>query len=278
MKHVTTVNSLGFVRNRPVAVLVALAVVLIAGLYMALSTLLGTAATARDEVYERIVARGTLRVGMDASFPPFEFSGADQSLQGFDVDLANELAARLQLRADFVTTGFDALYPELAAEHFDVILSALPFDRMRTRDVAYSDIYLYGGEVLIVRADQPDIKTPADLSGRVVGVEFGSSAEVLAKQAERRSGYRVESFESLDDAALALEKGGVQALMADAVSARLLRRAHRTLVIAEKPVGSEPNYVLAMPLNAPQLLVSVNQQLRAMTKDGTLARLVDKWF
>ncbi|TMC58113.1 MAG: transporter substrate-binding domain-containing protein, partial [Chloroflexi bacterium] len=145
MKRVTTVDALGVVRNRRVAVLVALAVVLIAGLYMALSTLLGTATTARDEVYERIVARGTLRVGMDASFPPFEFSGADQSLQGFDVDLANELAARLQLRADFVTTGFDALYPELAAEHFDVILSALPFDRMRTRDVAYSDIYLYGG-------------------------------------------------------------------------------------------------------------------------------------
>src|SRR5207247_7820906 len=113
MKRVAALDPLGFGRNRRVALLVALAVVLVAGLYMALSTLLGTATTARDEVYERIVARGTLRVGMDASFPPFEFSGADQSPQGFDVDLANELAARLQLRADFVSTGFDAFYSEL---------------------------------------------------------------------------------------------------------------------------------------------------------------------
>src|SRR5205814_10112584 len=152
-------------------------------------------AVVRDEVYERIAARGTLRVGMDASFPPFEFGGQDQSLQGFDIDLANELAVRLQLRADFVTTGFDSLYPELAAEHFDIILSALPFDRTRTRDVAYSDIYLYGGEVLVVRADEPTMATLSDRRGRIVAVEFGSSAEVLAQQAERRSGYRVQRFE-----------------------------------------------------------------------------------
>jgi ABC-type amino acid transport substrate-binding protein len=259
-------------------VLSALVFALLLIALVALPSLIGTGAPARDEVFLRIVERGTLRVGLDASFPPFESLGEQQTLQGFDVELADELARRLNLRAEFVTTGFDALYPELAAEHFDVIISALPFDRTRTRDVAYSDIYLRGGEVLVRRAADPAVKGLPDLQGQVVGVELGSNAETVAHQFERRNGYRVQSFENLDDAARALESGAVRAIVADAVSARLLRRTHDSLAIVEPPVGDEPNYVVAMPVNAPQLLASVNRQLRAMDRDGTLRMLVDKWF
>jgi len=146
------------------------------------------------------------------------------------------------------------------------------------RESSSSGLLICGGEVLVVRVDEPNIKMLADLRGRFVGVESGSSAEVVAQQAERRSGYRVQDFESLEDAALALEQDRVQALIADAVSARLLRRNHRTLTITGQPVGDEPNYVIALPLNAPQLLDKINQELRGMTRDGTLPGLVDKWF
>ncbi len=257
--------------------IVALCFISVLAAFIALPSLLDRGAAARDEVYERIVARGTLRVGMDASFPPFESLDA-QALVGFDVELANELARRMNLRAEFVTSGFDSLYPELSADHFDVIISALPFDRLRTRDVAYSDIYFRGGEVLLVRADENRIQQLSDLRGQVVGVEFGSSAETLAKQFERRSGYRVQNFSTLDEAELALERGDVQGVIADAVSARLMRRVHGQLRIADQPVGSDPNYVIAMPITSPQLLAAVNKQLRAMDKDGTLKMLIEKWF
>ncbi|MCA1553354.1 MAG: ABC transporter substrate-binding protein [Chloroflexi bacterium] len=195
-------------------------------LWLALSTALGGGAAAADEVYARVVSSGVLRVGMDASFPPFESVDERQQLVGFDVDVANELAKRMSVRAEFVTTGFDALYPELAAQHYDVVVSALPYDRTRTQDVAYSDIYFRGGEVLVVRAEQSHVKELSDLNGQVVGVEVGTSAEALAHQLERRNGYRVQSYNSLEDAARALESRQIAALIADAISARLLRRAH----------------------------------------------------
>ena len=245
---------------------------------MAAPAWLGTAAPTRDEVYESIMARGALRVGMDASFPPFEFTGEQQMPEGLDVDLATALSQHMGLRVEFVTVGFDTLYPELAAGHFDLIISALPFDRTRTRDVAYSDIYFRDGEVLVLRADEGQIKALSDLKGQVVGVEFASSAETVARQAERRSGFQVRTFETLDAAARALEEGAIQAVVADAVSARLLRRAHASLRIAEQPVGDEPNYVVAMPINAPLLLAAVNRQLRAMDQDGSLKAILDRWL
>lgn len=237
----------------------------------------GPAAVTLDEQYARIAASGVLRVGMDASYPPFESFGADD-ITGFDADVARELARRMNLRVEFVTTGFDALYEELAAGHFDVIVSALPYDRQRSRDVAYSDIYFRGGEVLIVRADDTRRKALGDLGGALLGVEFGTNADTLARSLQRRNGYRVQSFPTLSEAGAALDAGAVDALLADAVSARLLRREHPGVRIAGAPVGDDPNYVIAMRLTAPTLLAVVNRHLRAMVQDGTLARLADRWF
>ncbi len=237
----------------------------------------GSAVVAPDEQYARIVRSGVLRVGMDASFPPFESFGADE-ISGFDADLARELARRMSLRAEFVPTGFDALYDELAAGHFDIIVSALPYDRQRSQDVAFSDIYFRGGEVLLVRTGDAKRKSLADLGGSRLGVEFGSNADTLARSLQRRNGYQLLNFPSLAEAGAALDSGAVDALLADAVSARLLRRAQPGVQIVGAPVGDDPNYVIAMRLTAPALLAAINRHLRAMAQDGTLARLTDRWF
>jgi len=233
--------------------------------------------TTRDEHFERIKTSGVLRVGMDASFPPFE-SMSDDGVVGFDADIARELARRMSLRVEFVTTGFDALYAQLTAGHFDVIISALPFERLRTRDVSYSDIYFRGGEVLLARADDLKRKTLADFNNQRIGVEIGTGAEVLAKKLERRNGYRTQSYTSLEDAARALESAEVQGVIADAVSARLLRREHPQIKIVGEPIGDEPNYVIAMPITSPQLLAAINRHLRAMEREGVLKLLIEKWF
>lgn len=237
----------------------------------------GDAELTRDEHYARILAAGVLRVGMDASFPPFEHQQGD-ALAGLDVDLAHELANRMGLRVEFVGTGFDALYEQLAAGHYDVVISALPYDRLRTRDVAYSSIYFRGGEVLVTRSGDREVSSLASLRARPLGVELGSNADTLARRLQRRNGYRLESFPSLDAAADALEAQSLDAVLADAVSARLLRRARPSLSLVGERVGDEPNYVIAMPLTATKLLAALNMHLRAMERDGGLAALIARWL
>ena len=102
-------------------------------------------------LFERILASGVLRVGMDASYPPFETENADGTCAGYDVDLARALAARWGVRAEFVNVHLDGLYDALRAGKCDVIISAIPYDRTMTRDVLYSTAYLNAGLVLVVR-------------------------------------------------------------------------------------------------------------------------------
>ena len=231
-----------------------------------------------DANFARIVASGSLRTCLDPSFPPFEVTGEGSEIVGFDADLARELARRMSLRAEFVLTGFDALYADLAAQHCDMIISALPYDRLKTRDVAYSDVYFRGGAVLLVRSDDTQVKSLADAGGKLVGVELGTNAETVAKQLERRNSFQAVRFNSLEDAARALEVGTVRAVIADAVSAHLILRSHSQLKVLDPPLTDEPNYVAAVPIDSPSLLETVNRHMRAMAKDGTLQRLVAKWF
>jgi ABC-type amino acid transport substrate-binding protein len=235
-------------------------------------------APAQDEFYARVRASGVLRICLDASFPPFEFIGDNQQVSGFDPDLSREIANRMSLRVQFINTGFDSLYAELAAGHCDIIISALPYDKLRTRDVGYSDIYFMGGEVLVVSGDGLAVPRLSEMNGRTIGVELGTPAEALARRLQRRNGYQLRSFSTMGDAATALERGDVHAVLADAVSARLLLRTYGALRIADEPVGSEPNYVAAVPVDAPAFLAAINSQLRAMVRDNTLKQLMSRWF
>ena len=91
--------------------------------------------------------RGVLRVGLDASFPPFESLDEDGQVVGLDADIARAIADDLGVEVQFVNIGFDGLYDALLIKRVDVLLSGLPVDPYRTGDVAYSANYFNAGQV-----------------------------------------------------------------------------------------------------------------------------------
>src|SRR5690606_9916121 len=103
---------------------------------------------------------------------------------GYDVDLAQALAKTWGLEAEIVAVGFDSLPDTLKAGKIDSIVSAYPFDERLTQDYAFSAPYFDAGVRLAVRAGSP-ITTVADLSGRRVGVEWGSMGDMLGRQMQR---------------------------------------------------------------------------------------------
>jgi polar amino acid transport system substrate-binding protein len=108
----------------------------------------------KDETWERIQQNGIMRIGIDASYPPFEDIDQEGNLVGFDIDLSHELGRRFGVDAEFVIISFDGLYDALQVERVDLLLSALPFDPRLTEDVAYSHPYFNAGQVLVVREDE----------------------------------------------------------------------------------------------------------------------------
>ncbi|MGC8839527.1 MAG: ABC transporter substrate-binding protein, partial [Anaerolineae bacterium] len=169
-----------------------------------------------DRSLERIFAQGVMRVGMDPSFPPFEnVHGETGAIEGFDVDLAWALGKELgDVRPEFISIGFDALYDALWARRVDLLISALPVDPLLTEDVAYSRPYFNAGLRVLVRADLPEVRAVEDLAGRRLGVEWGSEGDLKGRELRQQlPGLGLVPYVSAEEAFAALVRGEVDALL-----------------------------------------------------------------
>lgn len=247
-----------------------------AGLWLLLRTL----PEAVDPTWERIEETGIVRVCTDPSWPPFEFMDERTGqIVGFDADLGRLLAARLapNVQARFVTVGFDSLYDALLSDRCDLVLSALPYEPMRTEDVAYSMDYFNAGLVLVAQENTAGIQELADLAGRVVGVEWGFVPEGDSRQRLFFQNLGLRRYDTAEGALQALQSGEVEAVLVDRISALAYLRDCQGLQIVGEPV-TDLNYVIPIRPDSFQLLEEVNRVLRELGEDGTLERLQDRWF
>lgn len=233
----------------------------------------------QDPVWDRIRAEGVLRVGMDASYPPFENVDSQGQFSGLDVDLAEALARRWGVQVRYVNVHFDGLYDALRSDKFDLIVSALPYDRTMTRDLAYSISYFNAGQVLLVQGEQTELATFADFGGRRVAVELGAEGHQLARALARDQGLSVEVLPAreLEGALALLRAGEVSAVICDRVAATTCMQQDSGLRITGEPLTQQPYVIAALP-TAPVLMQEVNGALQEWQNDGYLDGLQDKWF
>lgn len=232
-----------------------------------------------DPTWERIHREGVVRVGMDASFPPFEVVDDEGRFSGLDVDLATSLAERWGVGVRFVNVHFDGLYDALHADKFDLIISALPYDRTMTRDVAYSVSYYDAGQVLLAAASRADVRSVEDLDGRLCGVELGSEAHQLVRRVARDRGLSIEVVAAREAGELPerLLSGELDGVVCDSLSAHDWMTRWPDLRVAGPPLTSDP-YVIAARPTSPELLNQVNLALQEWRATGLLEELQGRWF
>jgi polar amino acid transport system substrate-binding protein len=233
-----------------------------------------------DPTWEQIQASGVLRVCMDPSWPPFEsVDEASGQIEGLDVDLARRLAARLSpgVRAQIVPVGFDGLYDALLTGRCDVVFSALPYEPLRTEDVAYSVAYFNAGLVLVTRQDAVGIEQLDDLADRVVAVEWGFVPEGDSRQRSFLDSLGLRRYETTQDALRAVQSGAVDAAIVDRIAALTYLGECQGLQVVGEPI-SDVNYVAPMRPDSFRLIQEVNRVLLEMRRDGTLEGLEEKWF
>jgi polar amino acid transport system substrate-binding protein len=233
----------------------------------------------RANPLKRIQASGTLRVALDPSFPPFEFVDAAGQVAGLDVDLARAIAARLGVKAHFVTTGYDALYDALTVGRADVIISALYPDPTRMQTFAFSPSYFNAGEVLVVREDSPIASVPADLAGRQVALVFGTEAHMVALRWEQTmstppiliTGDTPETITSVLAASI------VDAIILDNVTAQMALVHTPGLRVLPAPITDEP-YTIAARKEDAKLVETISTILEEMQTSGELDAVIQRWM
>ncbi len=236
----------------------------------------------QDPVLQQVQASGVWRVALDPSFPPFE--SLDETTGkpvGFDVDLAQAIAARWGVRAEIVPAGFDELVDAVAAHRVETAISALPVTPWRVKEVSFSNPYVEAGLLLAAPPGSP-ITGTAGLAGRRVAVEWGSEGDAQARalQGQLRPHATVVPLESPDAALSAVAGGKADATIIDAISLAVFNRtaqAPARLKAIGPPLRSDP-YVIVVPRDAGALLQAINDALVALEADGTLPKLRAKWL
>ena len=259
-------------KSRFAALLAALA--LLSGVVVLSACSSSDSGSSDGSVDSELITSGTLTVGSDIPFPPFEF-GKGPDYQGFDIELVDELAKDLDLKVKIQDTGFDTIFTDVAQGKFDLVASASTITPDRQKTVNFSDPYYEAEQALLVPPDS-DIESVDDLSGKTVGAQDGTTGEAYAK--DETDAGEVRGFPNGPSAISALRAGQVDATIIDQpVAQDALDKGQTGFEIATTiPTGEL--YGLAMAKKNTALLDAVNNSLEKMKEDGRLADLYQKWF
>lgn len=223
---------------------------------------------------------GVLRVGTYFVNPPFEYIWHGRRV-GFEVDLMNEIARRLGMRAEFVDTQWEVIIQQMQDNRYDCIVGGITITPARCKTLNYSIPYMTTTLSLVVNVRKtPRIRSLNDMKDAIVGVQAATTDYDVAMKMQRHGQIkevRVYSFDRIANAMTDLAGGQITAVMkVFPVAARMAHQTPGLRIVAQVPHDPQP---LGIGFNKdnPGLLAAVNQALHAMLADGTCARLARRW-
>jgi len=247
----------------------------VAAFVLLLSGAAGFSCTSSEEgTLAKIRRTGILRVGTDATYPPFEtVDPATGRLSGFDVDLIRALAERLPARVEFVVVPFDGIVPGLKSGKYDLIISAMTITPERARQVLFTQPYTVAGQSIVVRSDDTVLHGAMDLVGKRIGCQLATTGELEAKKVAQA---RVVSFDAIGSAFRDLENGNLDAVIADTPTARIFIRDHQTLRLAGEPLTREEFGMAVRPQDR-DLAAAIDGALAELRAGGSMSAIEEQW-
>jgi len=238
-----------------------------------------TAPATKPATLRECAASGVLRVGSDASYPPFEsVNEKTGKVEGFDVDLITAIGQKEGFQVDVRNALFDTIFTALSYGQYDLVLSAATITDERKQTVNFSNPYFVAGQVIVVRkADIDKVKTPADLAGKNVGVQLGTTGAEAAKGIKNVKS--VKEYPTAPEAFQALANGDLDAVVNDNVTSLsiILNSPKLNLVVTGTPFTSE-YYGIAVRKDCTALLDKVNKGLAEVIADGTYAKIYAQYL
>lgn len=242
---------------------------------MALIGLCLSTTPTKAEDLQKIEAAGKLSVALSGAFPPFSFVDESNKVVGFDVDIGSELARRLKVEPQIVTTAWDGIIAGLVTGRYDSIVGSMGITDERKKAVAFVGPYYRSGLGLFIRKGGA-VKSLDELSGKMIGVTLGETSEKWVRDQNK---FEVRTYKGLPEMLLDLNAGRVDAVVADDVPVLLAIRKNNTPVEQIKDERL-PKFDIGIAIrkDSPELAAAMQKALDAMMADGTYAAISQKWI
>jgi polar amino acid transport system substrate-binding protein len=237
---------------------------------------------------------GTIRIGSNVPYRPFEYRTTTGKLVGFDVDIAQAIfKGQLGRNYEFVQTGFDTIIPSLNNGNFRVIMSAMTITKERAQQVDFSDPYFTAYQTVLVLKNSGITKLQ-DLKGQTVAVQKGTTGEAAANDLKKQfnGDLTVDSYDDIPEAFSALGNNQAAAVINDnTVNAAFAQQNDKVTFLkgkgaAERQGKTAPPYLtltveeygIAFRKNDDKLKNQVNDALSTIRQNGTYDELYNKYF
>ena len=236
---------------------------------------------AKKSTLEKIVQSGTLRVGLEPGYMPFEMTNKKGVIVGFDVDMIKEMAKAMGVKLEIVSIAWDGIIPGLMSGKYDLIASGMTINQERNLKVNFADPYIIVGQTaLISKKYVGEINSWKDLNNPkyTITSKLGTTGEQAAKRLFPKATYK--SFEMEDQAMLEALNGKAAATVYDLPMTSIFYAQHGKnagMKFLNKPFTYEP---LGWAINKgdPDFLNWLNNFLRQCKNDGRYDRIYNKWF
>jgi len=233
-----------------------------------------------DPSLANVKKRGVLVVGSDIPYGVMEFFDQNNKPVGIDVDIASEIASQLGVKLEFNDYDWDQVFPSVENSKIDLAISSITITPDRQKEMLFSDSYFNGGQVIVVNADNQEIKGVNDLANKKIAVQKDTTGYSEAqKYTAKNLIFTYLNFNNPangDGIVNDIKNGKVEAIIVDYIQALSMIKDNPSLKIIGVPFTKE-EYGIATKIGNNSLMQKINSILQKMKSDGTLDKITTKW-
>ena len=220
-----------------------------------------------------------LRCAVDGTFAPHAFPRLEGGVQGFQIDLFQEVAKRMGRTITIDSASFSGLIPALNAGRYDFLCAPTTVTPERAANLLFTEGYLWTELQFGIRRGSPPIKSEEDLRGKSISVNRGTPYEQWVTRNAERLNLTLLAFDSQADAVQAVLQGRAQANLSGNTVVKYSASQTRGQYVADYVLpNTRMHWGTPFRQDSAAMRNQVEGVIECMKKDGTVARLSERWF
>lgn len=229
---------------------------------------------------EQIKKNGKIKVGLMGTYAPYNFLNEKREVDGYDADIAKNVAKKLGVEAEFITGEFSGLIEGLQKEKYDVLISQVTITDDRKKTMDFSVPYIKNAVNIVVKGDNNTIKSIEDFKGKKIGIGLGTNDEKYLREVAmpKVGNFEIATYNDVITSLTDLNVGRIDATINNMFALKPIVEKNKLNIKAVGTPIKEDFAGVAMRKNNPELLEAVNKALNDMKADGTLKQIHQKWF
>lgn len=214
----------------------------------------------------------TLVMATNAEFPPYEYYEGNKVV-GIDADIARAVAKEMGMKLKIEDMAFDSIVTAVSSGKADMGAAGMTVTKKRLKNVDFTDTYAKAAQVIIVKEDS-DLKGPADLEGKKIGVQLGTTGDLYTDKIKDAD---VERYNKGFEAVQALKQGKIDAVIIDGQPAKEFVEEAKGLKILDEAFTTE-EYAIAIKKGNDELKDKINKALADLKSSGKLDEITAKYI